>query len=56
MKKYEYTISTRVPQVVADEMKKICDSANVNESDFVRKSLISEIKKNDISNQSFKYL
>ena len=56
MKKYGYTISTRVPQVLADEMKKICDSGNFNESDFVRKSLISEIEKHDISNPSFEYL
>ena len=56
MKKYDHTITTRVPRIVADEMKKICDSANVNESDFVRKSLISEIQKHDISNPSFEYI
>ena len=26
MKKYSYTMSTRLPQVLADQMKKICDS------------------------------
>ena len=56
MKKYEHTITTRVPRVVADEMKKICEDANVNESDFVRRSLISEIQKHDIENPSFQYL
>ena len=56
MKKYEHTITTRVPRIIADEMKKICESVNVNESDFVRKSLITEIQKHDVSDPSFKYL
>jgi hypothetical protein len=56
MKKYDYTISTRVPQVIAEEMKKVCDSANVNESDFVRQSLITELKRHEIYNPSFEYI
>ena len=45
MKKYEYTLTTRVPRLVADSMSSICSSMNVNESDFVRKSLVKEIQR-----------
>ena len=47
MKKYEYTLSTRVPKFVADSMSSICASMNVNESDFVRKSLVKEIQRHE---------
>ena len=45
MKKYQYTLSTRLPQSIADTMMTICESVGVNESDFVRKSLIAEIQR-----------
>ena len=45
MKKYEYTLSTRLPQSIADTMSSICESVGVNESDFVRKSLVAEIQR-----------
>ena len=53
MKKYDYQLRTRLPQVMTDHMKDICDSMNVNESDFVRKSLISELQKHEISDPRF---
>jgi len=60
MKKYGYQLSTRVPKVVADSMFSICESMNVNESDFVRKSLVSEIQKFESSEENsinkFEYL
>ena len=45
MKKYQYTLSTRLPQSIADTMTTICESVGVNESDFVRKSLVAEIRR-----------
>jgi len=45
LKKYEYTLNTRVPQLVAESISSICATMNVNESDFVRKSLVKEIQR-----------
>ena len=56
MKKYEYQLRTRLPKVVADYMKDVCENMNVNESDFVRKSLVAELKKHEISDLSFEYV
>ena len=39
MKKYGYTITARLPEVLANSMKGICEEFGVNESDLVRKSL-----------------
>ena len=47
MIKYDYQLSTRLPKVIANTMFSICENMNVNESDFVRKSLISEIEKHE---------
>ena len=60
MKKYSYTLCTRVPQVVAESMSSICETMQVNESDFVRKSLIKEIKRfetsDNITSNQLEYL
>ena len=45
MKKYTYTLNVRVPETVADSMKKICNQFTINESDYVRKSLVNSIEK-----------
>ena len=45
MKKYDTILTTRLPLIIAEEMKTICDQMKCNESDFVRKSLISEIER-----------
>ena len=45
MKKYTYTVNVRVPETVADSMKKICDKYTINESDYVRKSIAQSIEK-----------
>ena len=45
MKKYTYTLNVRVPETVADSMKKICNQFTINESDYVRKSLRNSIEK-----------
>jgi len=57
MKKYTYQLSTRLPKVVADSMFSICESMEVNESDFVRKSLIAEIQRfeNSLENSVNKF-
>ena len=56
MKKYDYQLRTRLPQVLADYIKDVCEDMNVNESDFVRKSLIAELKKHEISDPRFEYV
>ena len=45
MKKYTYTVNVRVPENLADSMKKICNQFTINESDYVRKSLRNSIEK-----------
>jgi len=45
MKKYTYTLNVRVPETVADSMKKICNEFTINESDYVRKSIRNSIEK-----------
>jgi hypothetical protein len=43
MKKYGYTLTTRLPEVLADSMKGVCKELSINESDLVRKSIAQEI-------------
>ena len=45
LKKYEHTLTTRLPNILVESMKDICSQLNVNESDFVRKSLAAEIQR-----------
>ena len=56
MKKYDTQLRVRLPKVVADCMKDVCDTMNVHESDFVRKSLVAELRKHEISDPSFEYV
>jgi len=49
-------ITTRIPKILADEMKKVCDDVGANESDFVRKSLITALESHNVINPSFEYL
>lgn len=60
MKKYSTNLSIRLPEVIAEPLKSICTQLKVNESDFVRKSLISEIQRfensdNNMTNR-FEYI
>jgi hypothetical protein len=38
-------LTTRLPDILVESMKDICSQLNVNESDFVRKSLAAEIQR-----------
>jgi len=60
MKKYSTNLSVRLPEVIAEPLKTICSQLQCRESDFVRKSLISEIQKfensdNNLTNR-FEYI
>ena len=55
MKKYGYTITARLPEVLANSMKGICEEFGVNESDLVRKSLAAEIQRLESSDNISKF-
>ena len=43
MKKYGFTLTTRLPDVLVTSMKGICEEYSINESDLVRKSIATEV-------------
>ena len=55
MKKYGYTLTTRLPEVLANSMKGICEELGVNESDLVRKSIATEIQRLEASGSVSKF-
>ena len=47
MQKYPYQTCIRLPENLRDSMQTICDQYQINESDYIRKS-ISESVKSDL--------
>jgi len=59
MKKYTYQTCIRLPENLRSSMQTICDEYQINESDYIRKS-ISESVKSDLpkteNNQNTKFM
>ena len=55
MKKYGYTLTARLPEVLANSMKGICEEFSINESDLVRKSIAAEIQRLESSDSINKF-
>ena len=49
MQKYTYQTCVRMPETLRESMKDICDTYQINESDYIRRSLAQSIQ-NDIKN------
>ncbi len=58
MKKYGFTLSTRLPDVLVTSMKGVCEELKINESDLVRKSIATEVQRLESSdyNNKFEYI
>ena len=55
MKKYGYTLTTRLPEVLMKSMKDLCTDLSINESDLVRKSIAMEIQRIESSGKISKF-
>ena len=55
MIKYNYTITARLPEVLANSMKGVCEKLSITESDLVRKSIVTEIQRLEDSNNINKF-
>ena len=44
MKKYDYQTCIRMSSNLKDSMTEICDTYQINESDYIRKSLMQSIQ------------
>ena len=49
MKKYDYQTCIRMSSNLKDSMTEICDTYQINESDYIRKSLMQSIQE-DLKN------
>lgn len=49
MQKYTYQTSIRMPETLRESMKDICDTYQINESDYIRRSLAQSVQ-NDMKN------
>ena len=49
MKKYDYQTCIRMSSNLKDSMTEICDTYQINESDYIRKSLLQSIQE-DLKN------
>ena len=49
MKKYDYQTCVRMSENLRESMKDICDTCQINESDYIRRSLAQSVQ-NDINN------
>ena len=49
MQKYTYQTCVRMPENLRESMKDICDTYQINESDYIRRSLTQSVQ-NDIKN------
>ena len=49
MQKYTYQTCVRMSETLRESMKDICDTYQINESDYIRRSLAQSIQ-NDIKN------
>ena len=47
MKKYEHQLSLRLPKQISDGLTQICQTYQINESDYVRRSLAEKLR-NDL--------
>ena len=43
MKKYEHQLSLRLPKQLSDGLTKVCENYNVNESEYIRKSVAKNL-------------
>ena len=50
MKKYTYQSSVRMPEEVRDCMSRVCENYNINESDYIRKS-VEQLLVNDMQSR-----
>ena len=44
MKKYNYQTCIRMSENLRDSMQTICDTCQINESDYIRKSLMQSVQ------------
>jgi hypothetical protein len=49
MQKFTYQTSVRMSENLRESMKDICDTYQINESDYIRRSLVQSVQ-NDIKN------
>ena len=58
MKKYGFTLTTRLPDVLVTSMKGVCEEFSINESDLVRKSIATEVQRLESSDtiNKFEYI
>ena len=58
MKKYNYQTCIRMSSNLRDSMQTICDTYQINESDYIRKSLMQSVQEDlkNTQNTDGKYL
>ena len=58
MKKYNYQTCLRMSSNLRDSMQTICDTYQINESDYIRKSLMQSVQEDlkNTQNTDGKYL
>ena len=58
MKKYDYQTCIRMSYNLKDSMTEICDTYQINESDYIRKSLMQSVQEDlkNTQNTDGKYL
>ena len=58
MKKYDYQTCIRMSSNLRDSMQTICDTYQINESDYIRKSLMQSVQEDlkNTQNTDGKYL
>ena len=58
MKKYTYQTCLRMPEVLRESMQTICDTYQINESDYIRRSLVQSVQRDieNVENENGKYL
>ena len=58
MKKYTYQTCLRMPENLRESMQTICDTYQINESDYIRRSLVQSVQRDieNVENENGKYL
>ena len=58
MKKYTYQTCLRMPEVLRESMQTICDTYQINESDYIRRSLVQSVQRDieNVGKENGKYL
>ena len=58
MKKYTYQTCLRMPENLRESMQTICDTYQINESDYIRRSLVQSVQRDieNVGKENGKYL